>query len=236
MADTTISTSDGTMPAAWVEAPGSDRAVLVAQEAFGVNDHIVDVCERFAAAGWSAIAPALFHRKGSPVLAYDDMSAVMPMIGTLTADGITTDMAAASAFLEEQGIPAERQAVVGFCMGGTVAFHTAVDLPLGAAATFYGGGVGKGRFGFPAMVERVGALRTPWIGFFGDRDAGIPVDEVEALRGALASAPAETEVVRYAEGQHGFHCDQRPAVYDAGIAADAWARTLTWFDGHVPAR
>ena len=114
MADTTITTTDGPMPAAWVEATGSDRAVLVAQEAFGVNDHIVDVCGRFAAAGWSALAPALFHREGSPVLAYDDMGAVMPMIGKLTAEGITTDMAAASAFLEEQGIPAERLSTISY--------------------------------------------------------------------------------------------------------------------------
>ena len=87
-----------------------------------------------------------------------------------------------------------------------------------------------GRFPqFPPFVERVPALTVPWLGLFGDLDASIPVEDVERLRTALASSPAETEVVRYADAGHGFHCDQRPDYVEAD-AHDAWARTLAWFD------
>jgi len=237
MTSITIDTADGAMPAEQVDAqPGTGRAVIVIQEAFGVNGHIVDLCHRFAKVGWTAVAPALFHRQGSPVIPYDDVPKVMPIMQALTAEGIGADIDATSDALVAQGYPVERQAVVGFCMGGTVTFHAAVQRPFGAAATFYGGGITEGRWGYPGMAAQAGQLQTPWLGLFGDRDGGIPVDQVEQLRQAAAEqAKVDTEVVRYAEAQHGFHCDERPAVFDADAAADAWARTLAWFDAHIPA-
>jgi len=87
-----------------------------------------------------------------------------------------------------------------------------------------------GRFPqFPPFIERVSELTVPWLGLFGDLDASIPVDDVERLRAALAAAPAESEIVRYAGAGHGFHCDQRPDYVETD-AHDAWARTLAWFD------
>ena len=73
----------------------------------------------------------------------------------------------------------------------------------------------------------------PWLGLYGDQDPSIPVDDVEASRGIAAARPVPTEVVRYAAGQHGFNCDDRPSVYDAELAADARNRTLAWFDTHL---
>jgi carboxymethylenebutenolidase len=99
--------------------------------------------------------------------------------------------------------------------------------------SFYGGGVEQGRFGYPPMTAVAGALQTPWQGFFGDRDESIPTEHVEALRTAAATAPVDTAIVRYADAQHGFHCDDRPAVLNAEAAADAWSETLKWFEGHI---
>ena len=101
--------------------------------------------------------------------------------------------------------------------------------------TFYGGGVSQGRFGFPAMVEVASMIRCPWLGLFGDLDTGIPVDDVEALRAAAATAGQPTEVVRYAEAEHGFNCDRR-ASYHEPSATDAWSRTLAWFDRYLTGR
>src|SRR5690242_21466417 len=98
--------------------------IIVVQEAFGVNDHIEDVCRRFAAEGWLAVAPHLFHRTGDPKLGYEDMTPVMPQMQALTAEGILTDVDAAAAHLEAAGFPREKQGVVGFCMGGTVTLVT----------------------------------------------------------------------------------------------------------------
>lgn len=207
--------------------------VVVVQEAFGVTEHIVDVCRRLADAGWVAVAPHLFHRLGDPVLSYDDFDAVRPVIGRLVAAEIDEDVDAAFAELTAAGIAPRSSAVVGFCMGGTVAFHTAVRRPLGAAATFYGGGVAQGRFGYPSMLAAAGELQTPWLGLFGDLDHGIPTADVEALRAATDQASPETTVVRYPDAQHGFHCDDRPAVFDPAAARDGWNRTLDWFAGHI---
>jgi carboxymethylenebutenolidase len=232
-----LATGDGPMPTyEAMPEEGARGGVVVVQEAFGVTTHIEDVCRRFAEAGWTAVAPALFHRQGSPVFSYEDIGAVMPVMQTLDRAGLSTDLEAAVAHLEASGFPLRRIAIVGFCMGGTVALFAATQLPLGAAATFYGGGIAEGRFGLPSLVERAPALKAPWLGCYGDRDEGIPVADVEALREAAATASVSTEVVRYAEAQHGFHCDDRPAVFDRAGAADAWGRTLAWFDKHVAKR
>lgn len=206
--------------------------VVVVQEAFGVNDHIVDVAGRFAAVGYLAVVPHVFHRSGDPVLPYDDLSQVVPHFMALTAEGILADVDAAIARIAEAGIGPAQTGIVGFCMGGTVALATATRRDVGAAVTFYGGGLSSGRFGFEPLIEEAPRLRAPWLGLFGDLDQGIPVDEVEVLREAAASSGQETEVVRYADAGHGFHCDQRESYHEPS-AQDAWSRTLAWFDAHL---
>lgn len=206
--------------------------VVVVQEAFGVNDHIVDVAGRFSAAGYLAVVPHVFHRSGDPVLPYDDLSQVMPHFAALTAEGILADVDTALAHLAEAGIEPAQSGVVGFCMGGTVALAVATRRDIGAAVTFYGGGLAAGRFGFDGLIEEAPRLRAPWLGLFGDLDQGIPVDEVEQLRAAAASSGQETEVVRYADAGHGFHCDQRDSYHEVS-ARDAWSRTIAWFDAHL---
>ncbi|MGI8493303.1 MAG: dienelactone hydrolase family protein [Acidimicrobiales bacterium] len=212
---------------------GARGAVVVIQEAFGVTSHIEDVCRRFADSGWWALAPALFHRQGSPVLAYDDFSAVMPIMRRLTAEGIAADLDGAFAYAEGCGYNSAQTAIVGFCMGGTVALFAGTARPLGAAVSFYGGGVVEGRFGMASLVELAPGLRSPWLGLYGDLDKGIPVEQVEALRAAAAEASVPTEVLRYPDADHGFHCDDRPAVYNAAAAKDAWERTLAWLEDHA---
>lgn len=231
---TTIPTPDGPMPAYAATPEAAPRGgVIVVQEAFGLTSHIEDVTRRFAAAGWHGLAPALFHRAGSPVVPYHDIEAVRPLIGALTGEGLDADITAALDHLGAAGLGPDRVAIVGFCMGGSVALHAGVAHPLGAAASFYGGGVVEGRFGLPPLVEAAPRLRTPWLGLYGDEDKGIPVEQVERLREAAADAGVPTAVVRYPEAQHGFHCDDRPAVFDQAAATDAWIRTLAWFGANV---
>lgn len=232
--DETIDTDDGPMPAKVALPHGNPNgAVVVVQEAFGLTDHIADVTGRLARAGWHAVAPALFHRQGSPVIAYDDMERVLPAMSSLTAGGITTDLTATFEHLERAGFPAARTGIVGFCLGGSIALYAGTLRRLGAAVTYYGGGVGEGRFGLPSGIELARSLTSPWLGLYGDRDQSIPVEDVERLRATAADAPVETEVVRYADAGHGFNCDARPESYHAESAKDAWARTLGWLDRHV---
>jgi len=229
-----LATADGPMPTyvAVPDSPGKG-GVIVVQEAFGVTTHIEEVARRFADAGWHALAPAFFHRAGSPIIAYDDLASVMPVMGTVTAEGLAMDLQAATDQLGSAGYVPGRVAVVGFCMGGTVAYYAATLQPFGAAVTFYGGGVSEGRFGLPSLIDLAPSLQTPWLGLFGDQDSGIPVEQVEQLRAATDRQGVDTRIVRYAEAQHGFHCDDRPAVFDAAAAKDGWEQTLAWMDSHI---
>lgn len=234
--DATIQTDDGPMPVHVAVPAGTAKgAVVVVQEAFGVTPHIEDVTRRFARAGWYALAPAFFHREGSPVIDYEDVTKAIPVMQTLTPGGITTDLLAAFTNLRSSGYPDERTAVVGFCMGGTLAFYAATLRPLAGAVTFYGGGVAQGRFGLPALIDLAPSLSTPWLGIYGDKDESIPVGEVERLAAAVAAAPVEAEIVRYPEAGHGFHCDDRPAHFAPDAARDAWTRTLGWLEHHAGA-
>jgi carboxymethylenebutenolidase len=151
----------------------------------------------------------------------------------LTDAGIVVDVGAAIEHLHEHGFADESIGIVGFCMGGRVTFLVALERALGAAVGFYGGGIVTARFPqFPALIERAGELKTPWLGLFGDLDTSIPVEDVETLRARLAELDLPTEVLRYATAEHGFHCDVRPS-FNAEAALDAWARTLAWFQTHL---
>jgi len=217
-----------------VQIPGGavKGGVVVVQEAFGVNDHIEDLCRRLASEGWLAVAPHLFHRTGDPKLGYTEMSQVMVHMQALTSDGVMADIDVALARLDDEAIAPSGRGVVGFCMGGTVTLIVAAERPLGAAVTFYGGGIKEGRFGFPPLVEEAQQLRAPWLGLYGDLDQRISQADVEELRAAASTSGQPTEVVRYPAAGHGFNCDQRES-YHAASASDAWARTLAWFDRHL---
>ena len=232
-----LDTPDGPMPCFEarpdVDGSATRAGVIVIQEAFGVNDHIEEVARRFAAAGYHALAPHLFHRAGGGTAPYDDFAAVLPLFEGLTDAGILDDVDAARRRFAAVGITDHATGIVGFCFGGRVTFLAAVERELGAAAGFYGGGIVTARFPqFPSLVERVAELRTPWLGLFGDLDESIPAEDVEVLRDALRTADQPTEVVSYADAGHGFFCEQRDA-YNEGAARDGWARTLAWFDHHL---
>lgn len=232
----TIETIDGPMPSYAASPAGTARgAIVVVQEAFGVTAHIESIADRLAENGWQAIAPAFFHRQGSPVIAYDDFDSVMPVMGKLSAEGLAVDVAAGFDHLEGAGFAPARIGVVGFCMGGSVTFYAATSRPVGAAVTFYGGGVAAGRFGFPALADAAPSLRAPWLGLYGDQDHTIPVEQVETLRQQAARSPVATEVVRYPDAGHGFNCDDRE-TFAPDAAADAWSRMLGWLGGRLAGR
>ncbi len=232
----TLQTVDGPMRAYVAEPAGEPRgAVIVVQEAFGVNGHIEDVTRRLADAGYSAIAPDLFHRSGTGcVVEYGNFEKVMEYFKDVSGDeSVLNDIDAALDHLRGAGFSDRSIGIVGFCFGGRVSFLVALRHALGAAVGFYGGGIVTGRFPqFPPLAADAAKLQTPWLGLFGDQDASIPVDDVEQLRTAFQAATVETDIVRYPEAGHGFHCDQRPD-YRSDAAQDAWSRTLSWFAAHL---
>lgn len=226
-----VSTPAGTMPAELSLPAGGAQApaVIVIQEAFGLNGHIKDVAQRLAAEGYVTLAPDMFHRGGAGRTAgYDQLPAALGLMGELRDDTIVEDVAAAVAFLQQhQGVRGDRIGITGFCMGGRVSFLAAASLPgkIAAAAPFYGGGI---------PVDRTKDLTQPVLAFFGDDDPFIPMDSVEALRAAAKEHGKDVEIVVYPKAPHGFFCNERDS-YRPDAARDAWEKLKAFFAKHLKA-
>ncbi|MFY9588807.1 MAG: dienelactone hydrolase family protein [Actinomycetota bacterium] len=229
----TLSTADGPM-VLYEAVPDDPRAaVIVIQEAYGVNDYIERVARDLAEAGYHAVAPHLYHRTGGEIVPYDDIQKAVEMIATLDDDKELMDADAAIEHLRAAGFADRSIGIVGFCMGGRMTFLVAARRAIGAGVGFYGGAIVPGWAPkFAALAGECETLEAPWLGLFGDKDMSIPVEQVEELRGALKAAPVETEIVRYPEAGHGFHSEPR-ASFVPDAAADAWSRTLEWFARHL---
>lgn len=231
----------GTVPLTIV-APAADDpprgGVIVIQDARGITPYLVSVCDRLADAGWLAIAPHLYHRRGfDEVDPADGWREAIPAMGTLTGPDIDTDVDAALAYLDTAGLPTAQRAIIGFCMGGTVALHTATRFPLPAAVSFYGGGVSTSPWsGVPPLVEAAPRLRGAWLGLYGEEDDLISREEIAALRAAAGRSGQQTELISYPNAGHAFHSDDREAIYRPVVAADAWSRALAFLDEHARPR
>jgi carboxymethylenebutenolidase len=230
-----VETPGGAMPV-YVARPDVQptRAMIVIQEAFGVNDHIEDVTRRAAQGGYLGVSPHVFHRSGGGIVPYGDMEGVMKHFQDLNDAAFLEDVDATVGLIRDEEIADASIGITGFCIGGRLTFLAGAERALGAAVSFYGGGIVQGRSeNLPSLLDAIPHMRTPWLGLFGDLDKGIPIEDVEQLRVALKASQVETEIVRYANAGHGFHCDQRPEAYQPEAAADGWKRTLSWFDEHL---
>jgi carboxymethylenebutenolidase len=230
-----IETPDGPMEAHRAAPPDGEPspAVVVLQEAFGVDDHIRSVCRRFARSGYVAIAPELYHREGAGrTFGYEDFAAVRPHLAALTNDGIASDLRAALAALRsDPAVDGSRLAAIGFCAGGFAAFLAACRSDVAAAVCFYGGGIVRERPGMKIrpLLPEADRIACPLLALFGAEDASIPSEDVEAIGTRLRALGKPFEIVSYPGAGHGFFNDER-ASYRADAAVDAWRRTLEWLE------
>ena len=208
---------------AYVAAPegpdgGGEKAVIVIQEYWGVNDHIKDIANRYAGEGFTAIAPDLYRGK----IARDSSEASQMMRALSIDDGLDAiknaiDAAALSYDLSHFGI-------TGYCMGGTFALRAACELEgLSAAAPFYGD------IPEEAVLKK---LRIPTIFISGTRDGWITPEKVGSLEDAAERYELPIHSVKY-DADHAFFNDTRPEVYDATAANDAWALVVAFFNDNL---
>ena len=234
-----ISTADGTMTG-FVNRPDDDEAhptVIVIQEIFGVDDHIKDVTRRFAAEGYYAVAPDLFYRQGDGLtVPYEDRERAFGLRATTTPEGITADLNALVAHLANESGANANIGIVGYCFGGGVVYLASHAVGgVKAAAIYYGGGIvprDDAPAGTPNGLDNAGAVACPVIGFWGEEDAGIPVEHVERIEAALKDAGKDVEFHVYKGAGHGFFCDGRGS-YNKEASDDAWPRTLDFFGKHL---
>jgi len=190
------------MPA-YVSRPrgnGPFPAILVFQEALGVNNQIRGVADRYAALGLIAIAPELFHRfaPGFETQTFD-RDAIMPLIHKLTIDGTTADVTAAYQWaLTQPDIRKDKIASVGYCMGGRATYLANSEVPLAAAISYYGGGIA------PDLLDRAPRLHGPHLFFWGGLDPGIPPEKRRAVADAVRAAGKRFVDVEFSDAQHGF--------------------------------
>ena len=194
-------------------------AIVVIQEIFGVNHHIRAVCDRLAAEGYVAIAPAIFDRvEPNFTCGYspDEIAIARKFVANPDWAAMLLDTQAAIDAVKNVGAVG----IIGFCLGGSIAYAAATKLSgLSAAVGYYGGAVVRFADDKPNVATQL---------HFGEKDAGIPLTDVETIR----SKRPDVEVFVYPGAQHGFHCDER-ASYDKASADIAWPRSLSFFAKHL---
>ena len=213
---------------------GKHPGVLVFQEIFGVNHHIRSVADRVAAEGYVALAPELFHRTAPGLeLGYDGagLQRGIALMTQVKASEVIADASAAMDTLQKRADVGGRGiGAMGFCFGGHVTYLSACELPIAAAASFYGGGIAVGAPGNDGAptIERTAKIRGKILCFFGDKDGYITADQVERIKQELTKHEIRHEVVVYPNVGHGFFCDERPD-YSETAASDAWRRVKDLF-------
>jgi carboxymethylenebutenolidase len=199
-------------------APG----VIVIQEFWGLEPHIKDVAERFAAEGFVALAPDLYHG-----VVVDEPDEARKLMMELEHDRAIAEIESAGRYLlSRDDVTGDRVGVVGFCMGGGLAIKVACQTDVAAAAVcFYGRN--------PDPIEQVKDLSCPLLGIYGEADKGIPPSEVERLQKALdAAGKKDYDLHIYPDAPHAFFNDGRKS-YREDAARDAWGKTIRFFNQHL---
>ena len=240
--EVTIDVAGFKMPAYRAQPAGKSGlpVVLVLSEIFGVHEYIADITRRLAHAGYLAIAPELFVRQGD-AQSYGEMSKLMSEVISKVPDAqVMGDLDATVAWAGAHGGNTDKLGVTGFCWGGRQTWLYAQHNPkVKAGVAWYGRLVGDSTPLAPkSPLDQVAQLKAPVLGLYGGADTGIPLDTVEQMKAALASAGAKgnaaakaSTFVVYPDAPHAFHADYRPS-YRKEAAEDGWKRALAWFKQH----
>ena len=217
-----LTASDGHKLDAYKATPsGTPKGgLVVVQEIFGINGQIRRTADYFAKQGFVAVAPALFDRVGKGIeLGYNetDFGKGRETRGKITDEWITADIGAAV----KEAASGGKVSVIGFCFGGYATYVAACTVDgVSAAMPFYGGGI----------AAKIGDLKPkcPVQFHFGDKDAAIPLNDLQTIRDALQDSPLYV----YDDSGHGFTCDDRDS-FNPGATERAFARALEWVGQHA---
>ena len=201
-------------------ASGTGPGVLVIQEWWGLVPHIKAVCDRFAAAGFSALAPDMYHGKTA-----SEPDGAGKLFMALNIEQAEKDLRGAATYLAGHSSTAKLGAV-GFCMGGQLALFAGCTNPsIGAVVDFYGI--------HPNVKPDYSKLSGPVLGLFGEKDGFVNPSAARAVDVAIKAVGKQSEIHIYTGADHAFFNDERPDAYNKAAADDAWKRTVDHFKKHL---
>jgi len=201
-------------------AAGKGPGVLVIQEWWGLVPHIKHVCDRFAAEGFSALAPDMYHGETA-----SEPDTAGKLFMALSISQAEKDLSGAATYLSGHSSTAKLGAV-GFCMGGQLAlFAGCIDRRIGAVVDFYGI--------HPNVNPDYAHLSGPVLGLFAEKDAFVTPQTARDVEASIKKAGKAVEIHIYPGVDHAFFNDERPDAYDKAAADDAWRRTLAHFRANV---
>jgi carboxymethylenebutenolidase len=216
--------SNGGITSGFLSVPESGKGpgVIVIQEWWGLVPHIKNVAERFAAEGFVALAPDLYH--GRSTTSPDEAGKLMM---AMDIDETEKDLRGAIQFLlGHKSVASERVGTVGFCMGGALSLYAASKNPqVAACVVFYGG--------HPSVKPDLENLRAPVLGLYAGKDTFVTPKSVRELEKKLKALGKQAEIHIYEKADHAFFNDERPEVYNREAAEDAWRRTIAFFRQHL---
>lgn len=218
----TYSRPDGKQASGYLaNAGGGQRpGLVVVQEWWGLSDQIKGMCDRFALAGFDALAPDLYN---GVVIPYHDVEAANREMSSLDfLDATTQTVRGAATYLRRNGA---KVGLTGFCLGGAVTIIGAARIPeLNAAVAFYGIP--------PEAAASPADIKVPLQGHFATKDDWCTPQLVDSFERAAKQAGKKVEFYRY-DADHAFVNEQRANVHDRGAAEQAWTRTLAFFSEHL---
>ena len=214
--------SNGGTTDAYLATPvsGKGPGVLVIQEWWGLVGHIKGVCDRFAAEGFTALAPDMYHGKTA-----DEPDGAGKLFMALNIGQAETDLKGAATYLAQHS-STKKLGAVGFCMGGQLALFAATLNPsIGATVDFYGI--------HPNVKPDYSKLSGPVLGLFAEKDSFVTPATAKEVDAAIKKAGKQSEIHVYPNVDHAFFNDDNKGAYDKAAADDAWRRTLVFFRSHL---
>jgi carboxymethylenebutenolidase len=214
--------TNGTTTDGYLATPASGKGpgILVIQEWWGLVGHIKNVADRFAAEGFSALAPDMYHGKTA-----DEPDSAGKLFMALNIGQAEKDLKGAAAYLAQHS-STQKLGVVGFCMGGQLALFAATLNPsIGATVNFYGV--------HPNVKPDYAKLSGPVLGLFGEKDAFVTPDTAKQVDAEIKKAGKKSEIHIYPGVDHAFFNDENKGAYNKQAADDAWRRTLAFFRSNL---
>ncbi|MGH9133957.1 MAG: dienelactone hydrolase family protein [Ilumatobacteraceae bacterium] len=212
----------------WIPESGSGPGLVLFQEIFGVGAYIRSVADRLAATGYVVGAPDLFWRF-APGWEQDHdeagLAASFEAVGKLDMGSAMADCVAAAGTLGGLDSVSGAPGVIGFCLGGTMAWAVAVNADPSVCISYYGSGV-------PSMIDQIDRVTCPTLFHFGNSDDFIPSEGVDAIGAAIAGRPGF--VLNVEAAGHAFDNHESAMFYNESAARAAWSKTMAFLGEHLP--